>query len=117
MPNYLHLIYNQLFHDGGRYHIETRANQWTGFYMITASIMNGFSHSSKPINKTTDIITQWLYETNVYDSVATFDYRCNNSKAVVDRFRKNFAIFTGERLCWSHFLTKLLAKKMLLKIS
>ena len=32
------------FHDGGRYHIETRpsicsANQWTGFYMITASIM------------------------------------------------------------------------------
>ena len=32
------------FHDGGRYHIETRpvmcsANQWTGFYMITASAM------------------------------------------------------------------------------
>ena len=34
----------ELFHDGGRYHIETsplicRANQWTGFYMITASVM------------------------------------------------------------------------------
>ena len=34
----------QLFHDGGRYHIETSplicsANQWTGFYMITASVM------------------------------------------------------------------------------
>ena len=33
-----------LFHDGGRYHIETSpfncyANQWTGFYMITASVM------------------------------------------------------------------------------
>ena len=32
------------FHDGGRYHIETNplifyANQWTGFYMITASVM------------------------------------------------------------------------------
>ena len=32
------------FHDGGRYRIETsplifRANQWTGFYMITASAM------------------------------------------------------------------------------
>ena len=32
------------FHDGGRYHIETsplicRANQWTGFYMITSSVM------------------------------------------------------------------------------
>ena len=35
-------------HDGGRYHIETSpficsANQWTGFYMITASVMKGFS--------------------------------------------------------------------------
>ena len=35
---------NQLFHDGGRYHIETSplicfANHWTGFYMITASVM------------------------------------------------------------------------------
>ena len=25
------------FHDGGRYHIET--SPWTGFYMITASVM------------------------------------------------------------------------------
>ena len=35
-----------VFHDGGRCHIETSplicsANQWTGFYMITASIMKG----------------------------------------------------------------------------
>ena len=35
---------SQLFHDGGRYHIETSpltcsANQRTGFYMISASIM------------------------------------------------------------------------------
>ena len=34
------------FQDGGRYHIETsllicRANQWTGFYMITASVLKG----------------------------------------------------------------------------
>ena len=34
----------QLFHDGGRYHIESSrlicsANQWTGFYMISASVM------------------------------------------------------------------------------
>ena len=33
-----------LFHNGGRYHIQTSplicgANQWTGFYMITASVM------------------------------------------------------------------------------
>ena len=32
--------------DGGRYHIETSplicsVNQWTGFYMITASVMKG----------------------------------------------------------------------------
>ena len=37
-----------LFHDGGCYHIETSplicsANQWTGFYMITASIMKELS--------------------------------------------------------------------------
>ena len=35
----------KLFHDEGRYDIETSplicsANQWTGFYMITASVMN-----------------------------------------------------------------------------
>ena len=35
---------DQLFNDGGRYHIETSplicsANQWTGFYVITASVM------------------------------------------------------------------------------
>ena len=34
------------FHDGGRYHIETSplicaADQWTGFYMLTASVMKG----------------------------------------------------------------------------
>ena len=27
----------KLFHDEDRYHIET--NQWTGFYMITVSVM------------------------------------------------------------------------------
>ena len=34
----------ELFHDGGCYHIETSplicySNQWTGFYMIMASVM------------------------------------------------------------------------------
>ena len=37
------MINTSLFHDGGRYHIETSplsgANQWTGFYMITTSVM------------------------------------------------------------------------------
>ena len=38
----------ELFHDGGRYHIEISlltcsANQWTGFYMITASIIEELS--------------------------------------------------------------------------
>ena len=36
---------------GGRYHIETsplicRANQWTGFYMITVSVMKELTHFS-----------------------------------------------------------------------
>ena len=39
-------LYPQPFHDGGLYHIETSplicsANQWTGFYMISASVMKG----------------------------------------------------------------------------
>ena len=38
------------FHDGGRSHIETSplicsANQWTGFYMVTASVMKGLKYS------------------------------------------------------------------------
>ena len=37
-------VSNAVYHGGGRYHIETsplicRANQWTGFYMITVSAM------------------------------------------------------------------------------
>ena len=40
----------QLFHDGGRYLIETsplicRANQWTGFY-VTASVMKELNHDT-----------------------------------------------------------------------
>ena len=40
--DFRHQQWHQLFHGGGRYHIETElcwANQWTGFYMITASVM------------------------------------------------------------------------------
>ena len=38
-----------LCHGGGRYHIETSplicsANQWTGFYMISASVMKELSY-------------------------------------------------------------------------
>ena len=38
------------FHDGGRYHIETSplicgADQWIGFYMITASVIKGLNAS------------------------------------------------------------------------
>ena len=40
----LNLDYNNPHHDGVRYHIETsllicRANQWTGFNIITAFVM------------------------------------------------------------------------------
>ena len=42
-----------LFHDGGRYHIETSpliygANQWTSFYMITASVMKELTRFGIP---------------------------------------------------------------------
>ena len=41
-----------LFHDGGRYHIETSplicsANQWTGFSMIRASVMKELTIKSE----------------------------------------------------------------------
>ena len=41
---------NRLFHDGGRYHTENSANQWTGFYMITASVMKELK-SMNPISR------------------------------------------------------------------
>ena len=43
---FLHFFPILTLHDGGRYHIEASplicgANQWTGFYVITASVMKG----------------------------------------------------------------------------
>ena len=43
------------FHDGGRYHIETSplicsANQWTDFYMITASVMKELNSVVQKLN-------------------------------------------------------------------
>ena len=46
------------FHDGDRYHIETStsicsANQWTGFYMISAPVIKGLNKTrwnTKPAN-------------------------------------------------------------------
>ena len=37
--------FSETFQDGGRYHIETSplANQWTGFYMITAYVLKELS--------------------------------------------------------------------------
>ena len=51
-----------LFHDGGRYHIETSplicgANHWTGFYMITASVMKELN-SNNLIRR--NIFEKWL---------------------------------------------------------
>ena len=45
--NPYYAIISELIHDRGRYHIETSpliytANQWTGFYMITASVMKSY---------------------------------------------------------------------------
>ena len=49
---HIHVKKIYLFHDGGRYHIETSplicsANQWTGFYMITASVMKELTSRSE----------------------------------------------------------------------
>ena len=49
MDDFVAKPYILAFHDEGRYHIETSplicvANQWTGFYIITASIMKGLKN-------------------------------------------------------------------------
>ena len=47
------VVSSYLFHDGGRYHIET-SPQWTGFYMITAYVMKElkvFTLISDKLNK------------------------------------------------------------------
>ena len=65
------LIPFYLFHDGGRYHVETSplicsGNQWTGFYMITASVM-------KELNK----IWFWWKPWFDYDVVTRYDIPIN----------------------------------------
>ena len=62
MTGRLHL-FDLLFHDGGRYHIETSplicpANQWTGFYMITASVMKELTLG----NFQTDVMSSLFYQ-------------------------------------------------------
>ena len=54
----------ELFHDGGRNHIETSplicsTNQWTGFYMISTSVMKALSNSSQP-SQTVISVTSYL---------------------------------------------------------
>ena len=49
ISNYLSEEKFKLFHDGDRYHVETsplncKANQWTGFYMITTPVMKELSN-------------------------------------------------------------------------
>ena len=48
MTNNLLFELVELFHDGGRYHIET--SPWTGFYMITASVVKELSRFWKDNN-------------------------------------------------------------------
>ena len=74
------VLSNWLFHDGGRYHIETsplicRANQRTGFYMITASIIKELKKLIKKFNTRWNInknqglskSTLILFYSNFYD--------------------------------------------------
>ena len=52
------LVYLQLFHDRGSYHIETsplicsanQRNQWTGFYLIGTSVMKEYAFLGRLFN-------------------------------------------------------------------
>ena len=60
----------KLFHDGGRYHRETSplicsANQWNGFYMITASVMkeiNSWSFAKLWINTAITLLWDFRFK-------------------------------------------------------
>ena len=65
------------FHDGGRDHIETRANQWAGFYMIGTSIMKEFTHFSLiflfyPLCEKGGILRDYWLIQNFYQARATY---------------------------------------------
>ena len=70
VPAILKILYSSwLFHDGGRYHIETsplicRTNQWTGFYMITASVMKRVKNLTKDIS--TQVETRYFLDFSKY---------------------------------------------------
>ena len=62
-----------LFHDGGRYHIETSpliysANQWTGFYMISTSVMEELTHFMPLVY----FNTTWKYHWSISENLLTF---------------------------------------------
>ena len=66
--NYNDFFYQviQPFHDGDRYHIETSplicgANQWTGFYMITISVMKGLITLHLEIQNRCLLVTKALF--------------------------------------------------------
>ena len=64
------------FQDGGRYHIETSplicsANQWTGFYMTTGSVLKGL----KPLDVLFDLIWLLEKERSEKQSISKIKYR------------------------------------------
>ena len=62
------------------YYLGCVANQWTGFYMITASVMKGLNAS--------------YFRSN--------HQMCSIKKVVL----KKIAIFAGKHMCWRLFLLK-----------
>ena len=67
------------FHDGGRYHIETSplicsANQWTGFYLISASVVKELSNllntviSSTRFSVNLIIFFAWIWQVSDFFS-------------------------------------------------
>ena len=66
------------FHDGGRYHIETSplicgANQWTGFYMITASVMKGLTLSTGELLLDPFTIKNWKCDESLLPDISWSD--------------------------------------------
>ena len=73
----IHFFLSWLFHHGGRYHIETSpltcgANQWTGLYMITASVMKELRYDHFLWIEKLDIMKLYLFHTISFDWIEIF---------------------------------------------
>ena len=87
------ILFIKLFHDGGCYHIETsplisKANQWTGFYLITASVM-------KELNKCQNFIFLIFLYLSILFYIFMFCQELNSLSNIYEDMNGFFLVFVS----------------------